>query len=79
MNPLNLFSRSFLINLSIVIICNLWSRIIYHPENNVTNTQRSQSQAVGLATRLKLSAQPYGQPNAKYVHFCTCTRYLMCT
>ena len=28
---------------------------------------------------LKLSAQPYGQPNAKYVHFCTCTRYLMCT
>ena len=24
---------------------------------------------------LKLSAQPYGQPNAKYVHFCTCTRY----
>ena len=29
--------------------------------------------------RLKLSAQPYGQPNAKYVHFCTCTRYLMCT
>ena len=20
-----------------------------------------------------------GQPNAKYVHFCTCTRYLMCT
>ena len=30
-------------------------------------------------TYLKLSAQPYGQPNAKYVHFCTCTRYLMCT
>ena len=30
-------------------------------------------------TFLKLSAQPYGQPNAKYVHFCTCTRYLMCT
>ena len=29
--------------------------------------------------RLKLSAQPYDQPNAKYVHFCTCTRYLMCT
>ena len=29
--------------------------------------------------RLKLSAQPYGQPNAKYVRFCTCTRYLMCT
>ena len=28
---------------------------------------------------LKLSAQPYGQPNAKYVHFCTCTIYLMCT
>ena len=28
---------------------------------------------------LKLSAQPYGRPNAKYVHFCTCTRYLMCT
>ena len=30
-------------------------------------------------SRLKLSAQPYGQPNAKYVHFCTCTRYIMCT
>ena len=30
-------------------------------------------------SKLKLSAQPYGQPNAKYVHFCTCTRYLMCT
>ena len=28
---------------------------------------------------LKLSAQPYGRPNAKYVHFCTFTRYLMCT
>ena len=28
---------------------------------------------------LKLSAQPYGQPNAKYVHFCACTRYLLCT
>ena len=30
-------------------------------------------------SNLKLSAQPYGQPNAKYVHFCTFTRYLMCT
>ena len=28
---------------------------------------------------LKLSAQPYDQPKAKYVHYCTCTRYLMCT
>ena len=27
---------------------------------------------------LKLSAQPYGRPNAKYAHFFTCTRYLMC-
>ena len=33
----------------------------------------------GVEQYLKLSAQPYGQPNAKYVHFCTCTRYLMCT
>ena len=32
-----------------------------------------------LLILLKLSAQPYGQPNAKYVHFCTYTRYLMCT
>ena len=28
--------------------------------------------------KLKLSAQPYGRPNAKYAHFFTCTRYLMC-
>ena len=27
---------------------------------------------------LKLSAQPYGRPNAKYAHFFTSTRYLMC-
>ena len=32
-----------------------------------------------LGMYLKLSAQPYGQPNAKYVHFFACTRYLMCT